>query len=88
MPVFGPAAIAALIVVPSACVIATAGMVGDAAVIAPVSVGAAPPALCATTSAFAPAASATCMRARYGQAVAPVPPSTTAIQLPVGSDVG
>src|SRR4051794_21520006 len=88
VPVLGPAASAALIVLPSACVTATAGIAGEAATIEPVRVGAAPLALWATTSALAPSDSATCSRCRYEHCAAAVPPSATAIQLPVGRGVG
>ena len=64
VPVLVPAASAALIALPSACVTATAGIVGEAATIEPVRVGAAPVALWAMTRALAPSVWATCSRCR------------------------
>ena len=80
MPVVGPAAIAALIALPSASVMLATGMVGGAVVIEPVRIGAAPAVVCATTSAFAPAVLASRALSMFWQPV--LLPVTIAIELP------
>ncbi len=85
-PVVGPAAMAALIALPSACETATGGMPTGAVVIEAVRIGGAAALLCATMTALAPRDCPVCTRSRYEQAV--VPPSTTAIQGGAGRVAG